>query len=154
MAEPARIPKLQHYDQDFFAWSEEQGRLLKARSAQYLDWDNLAEEIESLGKSQRSEIRSRLIILLQHLLKWEHQPEKRKAGWNASIVEARNQLNGELAESPSLRSYPASVLAEQFEVARLKAASETKLPLNRFPVACPYSIKQILDKAFYPGRPD
>ena len=63
MSEPARTLQLHSYEQDFFAWSEEQGRLLKARSRAGLDWDNLAEEIESLGRSQRSGIRSRLIVL-------------------------------------------------------------------------------------------
>ncbi len=56
MTEPARAPKLFPYEQDFFAWSEEQGRLLRARSGVGLDWDNLAEEIETLGRSERSEV--------------------------------------------------------------------------------------------------
>ena len=152
MSETARKVQLHSYTEDFFAWSEEQAELLKARSRTGLDWDNLAEEIESLGKSQRSEIRNRLIVLLLHLLKWHYQPNKRKLGWKASILEARKQLNRELRESPSLRSYPDEVIAEQYEVARLKAAGETELQLETFPTECPYSIADILDESFFPGE--
>ncbi len=151
MSETARKVQLHSYDGDFFAWSEEQAQLLKTRSRAGLDWDNLAEEIESLGKSQRSEIRNRLVILLQHLLKWQYQPSKRKIGWKASILEARTRLNQEISESPSLRDYPETVLAKQYSVARLKAAGETELPIDDFPEACPYSVGQVLDEGFYPG---
>ncbi len=152
MSEPARPLPLHSYEQDFFAWSEEQGRLLKARSRAGLDWDNLAEEIESLGRSQRSEIRSRLIVLLHHLLKWHFQPSGRKLGWRASIAEARNRVNQELLDSPSLRSYPETVLGKQYEVARLKAAAQTHLPLDALPAECPYSLTEILDEDFFPGE--
>jgi hypothetical protein len=151
MSETARKVQLHSYDGDFFAWSEEQAQLLKTRSRAGLDWDNLAEEIESLGKSQRSEIRNRLVILLQHLLKWQYQPSKRRIGWKASILEARTRLNQEISESPSLRDYPETVLAKQYSVARLKAAGETELPIDDFPEACPYSVGQVLDEGFYPG---
>src|SRR5687768_8091981 len=102
MSQTARNVQLHSYAEDFFAWSKEQANLLKTRSRARLDWDNLAEEIESLGKSQRSEIRNRLVVLLVHLLKWQYQPAKRKVGWKASLAEARNQINEELLESPSL----------------------------------------------------
>ena len=151
MADTARKVQLNTYDQDFFAWSEEQAQLLKTKSRAGLDWDNLAEEIESLGRSQRSEIRNRLIILLQHLLKWEYQPGKRKLGWKASILEARNRLNEEISESPSLRGYPETVLDKQYRVARLKAAGETERPVDSFPEECPYSVGEVLDESFYPG---
>jgi hypothetical protein len=152
MSEVARKPALAQYEGDFFAWTEEQGRLLRARNAAGLDWDNLAEEIETLGRSERSEIRSRLVVLLHHLLKWHFQPGKRKHGWSASIIEARDQLDEQLTSSPSLRSYPAAVLAKQYEVARLRAADETGLPLDSFPVECPYSMAEILDEDFYLGE--
>ena len=154
MAERARIVEPSLYDRDFAAWSEEQGRLLRARSRSDLDWDNLAEEIETLGRSERSEIRSRLVILLQHLLKWEHQPERRKTGWRASILDARDQLNEQIEASPSLKAYPAAILPRQYELARLRASDETGLPMDRFPPDCPYSLADILNDAFFPGRAD
>jgi len=139
---------------DFAAWTEQQGRSLKARQVDDLDWDNLAEEIETLGRSERAEIRSRLAVLLRHLLKWQFQPAKRKPGWRASIVEARDQISEQLAASPSLRTYPAQVLSKQYEIARLRAADETRLSLHAFPEACPYTLLQILDPRFYPGEED
>jgi hypothetical protein len=152
MAEPARTEEASLYDRDFFAWSESQACLLQARSSAGLDWDNLAEEIRTLGRSERSEIRSRLLVALHHMLKWQYQPSKRKAGWAASLLEARDQLNQRLAESPSLRSYPGTVLDKQYEVARLRAADEIELPLETFPERCPYTVAQVLDESFLPGE--
>lgn len=153
MAEPIRKPDYARYDEDFSAWSEEQSRMLREGGSAGLDWKNLAEEIEGLGSSQRREIRNRLVVLLHHLLKWEHQPEKRKLGWRASILEARTRLNQELADSPSLRGYPLEVLETQYGVARLRAAAETKRDLEAIPVRCPYSVSEILDYEFFPGQP-
>ncbi len=151
MAEPARKPRQNLYLSDFLAWSQEQGRLLKARSSAGLDWDNLAEEIETLGRSERNEIRSRLVVLLQHLLKWQFQPSRRKPGWAASILEARDGINVQLEESPSLKRYPETVVDRQYRIARLKAADETGLPVEAFPAECPYTLNQILDEAFLPA---
>jgi Domain of unknown function DUF29 len=152
MVEPARKPKSSLYDRDFSAWSEFQARSLKKRNASDLDWDNLAEEIETLGRSERSEIRSRLVVLLLHLLKWQYQPAKRKPGWKASVVEARDQIARQIEESPSLRAYPASVLDKSYEIARLRAADETDLEVDLFPEQCPYSMTEILDENFYPNE--
>ncbi len=65
------------YEHDTYSWALAQAEALRRRSGNELDWDNLAEEIESLGKSQASELRSRYIVLLMHLLKWAFQPERR-----------------------------------------------------------------------------
>jgi hypothetical protein len=121
MPEPVRKSPIVRYESDFSAWAEEQACLLKARQAAGLDWGNLAEEVETLGRLEKNEICSRLIVLLLHLLKWQYQPGKRKSGWRASIMEARDGLNEQLEASPSLRSYPARVVRKQYEIARLKA---------------------------------
>jgi hypothetical protein len=152
MAEPARASEIPLYDQDLYAWSEDQARLLKARSSAGLDWDNLAEEIRTLGRSERSEIRSRLVVALHQMLKWQYRPKKRKLGWAASILEARDQLDRVMDESPSLRTYPDIILADQYVIARLRAADETGLPLATFPENCPYRVSEILDKSFMPGE--
>lgn len=141
------------YDEDFYAWSQDQAKKLRDRRHNEVDWENVAEEIESLGRSQRREIRSRLLILLLHLLKWEFQPDQRKRGWQASIVEAREELASELDDSPSLRDYPGQAIARQYEVARIKAAAETGLPRDAFPATSPYTIEQVLDPHFLPGSP-
>jgi hypothetical protein len=141
------------YDRDFYEWTVTQGKALREQRPVGLDWENLAEEIESLGRSDKREIRSRLIVLLLHLLKWQFQPTKRKPGWRASIIEARDQLSEQLLASPSLRIYPAQILAKQYEIACLKAADETGLDMGAFPQACPYTLPDILDETFYPGEP-
>lgn len=97
MVEPARAASASSYKQDFYAWSKEQHLLLESRQTAGLDWEHLAEEISSLGGSERSEIRSRLVVVLLHHLKY--QPEgRKKGGWAASIIEARDPLNERLAE--------------------------------------------------------
>jgi hypothetical protein len=91
------------YDDDFFAWTEEQARLLRADELAEVDALNLAEEIESVGRSDRREIRSRLIVLLTLLLKWRFQAAARSAGWLGTIREERDQIELLLEDSPSLR---------------------------------------------------
>ena len=141
------------YDSDFHAWAKDQAARLRDLRPNSIDWENVAEEIESLGKSQRREIRSRLIVLLAHLLKWACQPAGRSNSWRASIVEARSEIAGELDDSPSLRHYPGEVLARQYDVARLSAAGDTGLDADAFPDTCPYTIEQVLDPAFWPEAP-
>ena len=116
-----------------------------------IDLHHLAEEIEGVGGSQKSEIRNRLAILLQHLLTWEFQPESRKYGWLASIVEQRLQIDGLIDVSPSLRAFPGLVLTKSYRLARVRAADETGLGERAFPETCPYALEQILDDRFYPG---
>jgi hypothetical protein len=140
------------YEADFFRWTQEQGRALREKRAADVDWQNVAEEIETLGRSERSEIASRLGLLVMHLLKWRHQPNARSTSWRATIVEQRKRLLRLLRENPSLRAYPAEILAEEHQIARLKAAGETGLPLERFSEACPFTLAEILDEAFYPDE--
>jgi hypothetical protein len=146
-------PQLTPYETDYAQWCAEQGALLRSGRVDAVDRENLAEEIESLGRSDKREIRSRLKELLLHLLKWHFQPGKRKGGWRASIVEQRDELKQLLEESPSLRDLPSLALARSYRVARAKAADETGLAEAKFPDDCPYSVDDILDDDFFPGPP-
>jgi len=148
-----RAPTTAAYDGDFFAWTREQASRLRDLRPNSIDWEKVAEEIESLGKAERREIRSRLIVLLAHLLKWAYQPDARSNSWRASIVEARMEISGELDESPSLRRYPAEVLARQYDVARLAASGDTMLEEDTFPATCPFTIEEVLDPEFWPEAP-
>lgn len=139
------------YETDLYLWTQTQAALLRAGRWQEVDLHQLAEEIESVGGSQKSEIRNRLAILIQHLLKWELQPQKRKYGWRTSIVEQRLQIEGLLDVSPSLKAWPGEVLAKAYRLARVRAAAETGLGERSFPEACPYGLDQIMDDGFYPG---
>ena len=137
------------YDADIYAWSERQAELLRRRAANELDWDNIAEEIESVGASEKREIRSRLEVLCHHLLKWTYQPENRSGSWRASIFEQRQRLLDILDDSPSLRPYPAKVLTRSYDLGRRKAELETAL--LELPCECPWTIEQIIDQEFWPG---
>jgi Domain of unknown function DUF29 len=139
---------MSNYDSDVYEWTKEQANALRRRAANELDWDNLAEEIESLGISNRHQIKSRLEILILHLLKWKYQPEWQCGSWRGSILEARHRLEDLLEESPSLRRLPAEYLPKAYARARQKALAETGL--YRLPEACPWAIEQILDSDFLP----
>ena len=143
--------ELATYDSDFHLWSQTQAAAIRDGRFAEIDLENVAEEIESLGRSDRREIRNRLEVLLTHLLKWEFQPQKRKGGWKSSIFESRRKIKMLIGESPSLKSFPGQVLAEEYDAARQMAAGETGLSAKRFPAECPYSISEVMNKDFLPG---
>jgi len=153
MSDVKTRPRPAAYDADFHAWTRDQAARLRELRPNSLDWENIAEEIETLGRSQRREIRSRLVVLLAHLLKWSYQPEGQGNSWRASITLARQEIGKEISESPSLRRYPGEELAAQYAVARLKASGQTGLALDIFPEICPFTIEQVLDPAFWPDAP-
>jgi len=143
--------RLAGYDEDFALWSAEQAALIRAGKFDRVDLENIAEEIESLGTSERHEITNRLEVLLMHLLKWERQPEYRSRSWSSTIRGQREAILDLLEESPSLKPYPATQIAKRYPRAREKAAEETTIFLENFPESCPYSVEQILDPDFMPG---
>ena len=140
------------YDADFHRWAEEQGRAIREQRLADIDWENVAEEIESLGRSDKRRIESNLNVILLHLLKWQFQPDRQKPGWRSSIAEHRARIGKLLRESPSLRSYPSQVLDEEYVIARMKAIDETGLADEQFPKTCPYTAAEVLDADFLPAN--
>lgn len=138
------------YESDFMRWTQEQASKLRDRAHNEIDWDNVAEEIESLGRSERYEIDSRLKVLLVHLLKWRFQPQGQSGSWKASIREQRQRIARRLRDSPSLKQYPAEVLAAEYELAMPHVADETGLPEETFSSQCPFTIEQVLDQDWLP----
>jgi hypothetical protein len=136
------------YERDTAAWAQQQSEALRRRAVDEIDWDNIAEEIEDLAASEKREIRNRLAVICEHLLKWAHQPDQRSGSWRGSVVEARDRIADVLEESPSLKPYPATQLAKSYNAGRRKAAAETGL--IGLPEACPWTIEQLLDQAFWP----
>jgi hypothetical protein len=141
------------YERDFFAWVQQQASLLRHQQWQELDLSNLIEEIESLGRQQRQELRNRLTVLIGHLLKWNYQPSCRSRSWLATIRIQRRELLRLLKENPSLKPYLSEALLESYENGRDLAMGETNLPESIFPVSCCYELGEILDAGFYPGEP-
>jgi hypothetical protein len=139
------------YELDFHGWTQQQAKFLQEGKWDCLDIPNLIEEIESLGKQQRQELRSRLGILLGHLLKWEFQPHHRSRSWFATIREQRRQILRVLKENPSLQPYLQEAIEDAYQSGLNLAVSETSLSYKVFPQECPYSPEQMLDSDFFPG---
>jgi hypothetical protein len=140
------------YESDFALWCQQQADLLRRRAIDNIDFDNIAEEVESLGRSERREIASRLEVLLLHLLKWRFQPDRRSLSWRASIRDARDELERVLDDNPSLRALPAERLPKVYVRARAKALEETGL--YHLPEACPWGADEILSPDFLPAASD
>ena len=141
---------LRLYETDFYAWTQEQAKLLRDGKLDCLDILNLVEEIESLGKQERQQLRNRLGVLLGHLLKWEFQPGNRSKSWFATIREQRYQIFDLLEESPSLKPYLPEALEKAYKYGLALAVRETSLDYKDFPRECPYRVEQLLDSEFFP----
>jgi hypothetical protein len=147
------------YEQDFVRWTEEQSSALRdaARIGTNLplDWENLAEEVESLGRSQRHELRSRIGVILEHLLKIERSPAADpRRGWMETIARERSEIELVLNDSPSLKADVARMIAE--ESSRVARLTSRVLRLygedvgNIAPLT--YTEEQVLGD-WYPGDP-
>ena len=141
------------YETDFYAWTQQQANLLAHQQWSQLDLPNLIEEIESLGKQQRAELRNRLKVLVGHLLKWEYQPERRSRSWLMTIRVQRRDTQELLEENPSLQPYLQEALQKIYQSSRDLAVGETNLSLKTFPSDCPYQLEDMLSDRFYPGEP-
>lgn len=132
------------YATDYYGWTREQAEALQRRSPNELDWENLREEVEGLGKQQRSELYSHLKVLLQHLLKWRYQENRRSRSWSLSIKEQRVEADRIVQANPSLKPELSDVMREAYRAARLAAARETRLPETTFPEQSPFSVEDAL----------
>jgi hypothetical protein len=140
------------YDQDFYAWTQEQAALLRAGALHDLDVPHLAEEVESVGKSQQQALESAVEAVLTHLLTWGYGsplPVARRGG-RLTIREQRRCLARLLHHNPSLRPTLSAVVTESYPHARLMALDATEKPSTTFPETCPWTPEQVLDAAFWP----
>ena len=138
------------YERDFYLWLEQQAGLLREGRSSELDVANLLEEIESMGRKDKKAIKSNLVIVLLHLLKHELQPKRRSRSWLDSILEHRQRLRDDLAESPSLRGHLEVVYPDAYADARARAITQTGLSERAFPQTSPYTLEQALDPQFLP----
>jgi Domain of unknown function DUF29 len=143
------------YDRDFYEWTVRNAELLRSGRLEEADLEHLAEEIEDLGDRHRREIRSRLVVLVKHLLKWSMQPQRRytesgSSSWLSTIREQRRQLADLLEEAPSLRRYAEEGLLKAHRDAVKEASAETGIPIRQFPEQCPFGFEQVLEDEFLP----
>jgi hypothetical protein len=136
------------YEADFVSWLETTTQLIREQAFEDVDWANVLEELEALGRSEKHALESQMIRVLMHLLKWNFQPQRRSNSWKASITEGRSQLRRLLKASPSLKRYLEEVFVECYQDARRLAADETGLAINVFPPECPFTIAEVLDPEF------
>lgn len=138
------------YEDDLFAWTQEQAALLRAHAVDAIDWENLAEEIESMGRRDRRELKSRLTVILLHLLKWQAQPDQRTMSWRKTLRTQRREIRDLLQQSPSLRREVPGLLRDAYPDAVKDATDETGLRADVFPATCPYAPDDVLDENHLP----
>jgi hypothetical protein len=136
------------YESDYFAWVQEQVDHLRARRLDAIDFENIAEELGDLGKSEIDKIRSALAVLLMHMLKWDYQPERMTRSWDNSIAEQRRRYHQILGENPGLKSRLDEILRQAYADSRSRASPDTDLPRSHFPDVCPYTWERILERPF------
>jgi hypothetical protein len=142
------------YDDDLVLWSERQASLIRAGRLDLVDWQNVAEEIESLAASERRAVGHRIEILMMHLLTWQFQPVHRSRSWRATIRTQRGRIERLLKQSPSLRREMPEISADRYGLAREMASAETGFALATFPESLPCTPEQILQDDFLPGPID
>lgn len=138
------------YDRDFYAWAMKNAELIRQGRFTEVDAQHIAEELESMGRSERRALMSRLAVLLAHLLKWQYQPTLRSNSWQYTIKEQRLAVADLLEDNPSLKAQLEEIRERAYQSARLIAARETGLGEETFPVSCPFSFDQVMDEDFWP----
>lgn len=146
------------YDEDFYAWTQEQADLLRQVARERIntpiDWELVAEEIESVGRSDARALNSALLRVIEHLLKLEHSPARDpRSGWRTSVINHRIEAEEELGTSPSLRGR--IDLARMHRHALRLAAdgpAQYGVPGKALPAECPYTLDQILDHGWWPAN--
>lgn len=132
------------YNTDFYQWIKIQSSLLKEKKFDKIDLENIIEEMESLGKSERSALKNQMIRLLMHMLKIKYQPTKHSKSWDKSIGNAKIEIDDIILDNPSLKREMTKVFEESYQSARKKAHVETGLEIKTFPEKCPWTLKEIL----------
>jgi hypothetical protein len=145
---PPDAPVGAEYEHGFYSWLMEQARRVREGRWDAIDRENLAEEIESLGREQFNKLESALRVLLLHILKWDHQPALRSRSWMLSIEAQRLEIEDVLSDNPGLKPRTAEATARAYRKARLEAAKETGLDTTTFPDTCPYSFDNMISQKF------
>lgn len=138
------------YDTDYLKWIETTVEKLRVKDYSNIDWENLIEEFEDMGRCERRSLESNLVVVLLHLLKWQYQAELRSGSWKSSIAEHRRRIRKALKDSPSLKPYLEEIFAECYFDAIEQASAETGLPEETFPQLCPCTSVEVLDSNFMP----
>ncbi len=143
----------QLYETDYYLWVLETVKQLQNKNLDFLDWENLIEEVLDLSKREKRKLQSLLKRLLEHLLKlkyWENEVKKNKQHWRGEIANFRQKIKYQLEDSPSLKSYLDEIFLQSYQDARIIASEKSGLPLNLFPEQPMAPLKQVLDENWLP----
>ncbi len=138
------------YNNDFYAWANQQASIIQTGKLDSLDTQHILEELQIMSARERKELVSRLKILLLHLLKWKYQPQYQGKSWILSIKSQRYEVAEVIEINPSLKHYLDHAMNKAYPRALLRAAKETKLAEEIFPYVCPWSYEQIMQDSFLP----
>ena len=138
------------YERDLHQWLMSSAHLMRQRSFDEIDAEQIAEELEAMGKRERRELISRLTVFLTHLLKWQYQPARRTRSWQNTLAIQRSELSDLLEDSPSLRYELEHSIDRAYERAKLSAEDDTGLEAALFPQECPYALEEVIDPTFLP----
>ena len=138
-AQVAAAPPVDYpdYHKDGYGWAMAQAAIIRAGRLDSIDWENVAEEVESVGKSEKSSAESALRVVLMHQLKWQHQVTFRTRSWELSIRNHLEEFDDVMRDNPSLKSRLEEMLARAYRRARVDAAQETGLDIDIFPIDPP-----------------
>ncbi len=135
----------QLYDTDFCLWIDHNVSLLRQGNLQDIDVENIAEELDSMSRSDKRELLSRLTVLIMHLLKWEYQVDKRSKSWTSTIKVQRLGIKKLIKNSPSLKYNIEAVVIEAFDDAKYLFEDETEIDKNTLPITCPYTFEELMN---------
>lgn len=132
------------YETDVVGWAEHNAKALLERRFDDVDWDNVAEEILDVGRSEANGLRSQLFQVLVHMLKVKYQPGKHERSWDMSILEHRDRAQIRLRDNPSLKPRLDDIMLDAYRLARARASKQTGIDLSMFPVECPFTSSEVL----------
>ncbi len=139
-----------NYENDFYTWTQQQAHLLRSHQFAELDVENLIEELESMGRSEKRAVTSRLTVLLMHLLKWRFQVDRRSTSWRLTIQHQRLKFHQIIRDNPGLKPQLAAIYLDAYQDAIFQAAQETGLPVELFPTESPWQLTEVISDNFYP----
>src|SRR3954471_19536593 len=148
MASSAPVESRARYEDDLYTWVNEQVELLRAGLIDEIDAENIAEELSDVGAEQYDKFESALEVLLMHMLKWDHRPERRSRNWSLTILEQRQRIAKRLRKNPGLKSRLSEAVEDGFALGRTRAAHEMRVMLQSLPASCPYDWDAIMNRDF------
>ena len=134
------------YEDDCYTWVQEQVALLQAGRVNEIDAPNVAEELGDVADTIEHQLESAIAVLTQHLLKWDHQPERRSRSWELTVREQRRRIARLLRKNPGLKSFVAEAIADGYADGRGRALDETGLPDSAMPETCPYAFEDMTQR--------